>query len=147
MGICVIQDTINSLTTSSEGLQIKKIRIIEFMGDACNLSIKVATCHSKGKTCPKTLEARAKWIEEWQGLHFMQNYVLFDEAGFDINMCHSRDWSRRGTPAVIESPSAKGVSHTIIREISAFGVVNVNIREPDNAKTRESLRLNHGRYL
>lgn len=142
----VIQDAVDNLTMSFEGLQIKKSRLAEFMKDDCSLSIKVVTRHPKARNSPKTLEALAKWVEEWlqKGLHFMQNCV-FLEAGFDINMRHSRGWSRRDTPAIIESPSARCVSHTIIGAISAFGVVNVSIREPGNVKKRKVVGAKKGK--
>ena len=54
-------------------------------------------------------------------------------------MRRSRAWSQRGTQAIIESPSARAVSHTIIDAISAFGAVNVSIRNPGNVKKKEGL--------
>lgn len=51
-------------------------------------------------------------------------------------MRRSRAWSRRGIQAIIESPSARGVSHTVIGAVSAFGVVNVSMRETGNVKKR-----------
>ncbi|CAO3615524.1 unnamed protein product [Mucor hiemalis] len=104
----------------------------------CNLSIKVITRHPKARNSPKTLDARAKWVEEWlqKDLHFMQNCVFLDEAGFDINMRRSRGLFKRGTEAILETPSARGVSHTTIGAVSAFGVVNVSMREPGNVKRR-----------
>ena len=49
----------------------------------------------------------------------------------------SRAWSQHDTQAIIESPSARAVSHTIIDAISAFGVVNVSIRYSGNIKRRK----------
>lgn len=57
------------------------------------------------------------------------NYVLLDKSGFDINMHRSRAWSQRDIQAIVESPSVRAISYTIIGAISAFGVVNVTIRE------------------
>ncbi|KAI8643970.1 hypothetical protein BD408DRAFT_413860, partial [Parasitella parasitica] len=51
----VIQDAVEDLTRSFEGLEIKKSRVAEFMKEECNLSIKVA------RNSKTTLEARAKW--------------------------------------------------------------------------------------
>ncbi|KAG1152798.1 hypothetical protein G6F37_000839 [Rhizopus arrhizus] len=113
----VIQDAVENLTKSFEVLEIKKSRVAEFMKEDYNLSIKVVTRHPKDRNSQKTLETRANWIEEWQnkGLHFMKNCVFLDEAGFDVNMCRSRGWTQR---------------------VSAFGVVNVSMREPGNVKKR-----------
>ncbi|CAO3678991.1 unnamed protein product [Rhizopus microsporus] len=126
----VIQDAVENLTKSFEGLEIKKSRVAEFMKEDCNLSIKVVTRHPMDRNSQKTLEARANWIEEWQnkGLHFMKNCVFLDEAGFDVNMRRSRGWAQRGKPAIEETTSARGVSHTVIGAVSAFGVVNKHER-------------------
>lgn len=39
--------------------------------------------------------------------------------------------------AVITTPLARAVSHTIIGAISAFGVLNISLREPGNVKRRK----------
>lgn len=44
-------------------------------------------------------------------------------------MHRSRAWSQRDIQAIVESPSVRAISYTIIGAISAFGVVNVTIRE------------------
>ncbi|KAI8642483.1 hypothetical protein BD408DRAFT_416599 [Parasitella parasitica] len=64
----VIQNAVENLTKSFEGLEIKK---------NCNLSIKVNTRHPKARNSPTTIEARAKWVKEWlqKGLLYMPNCV------------------------------------------------------------------------
>ncbi|CAO3653330.1 unnamed protein product [Mucor hiemalis] len=42
-----------------------------------------------------------------------------------------------GEPAVVETPSRRAVSHTVLGAISSAGVVNVSMREPGNVKRRE----------
>ena len=109
------------------------------MKEECNLGIKIVIRYHTARNNSKTLEARAKFVEEWvqKGMLYMQNCVFLDESGFDINMRRLRAWSQRGTQAIIESPSARAVSYTIIGAISAFGVVNVSIRDPGNVKKRK----------
>ncbi|KAG1509243.1 hypothetical protein G6F47_001604 [Rhizopus delemar] len=133
-----IQDAVENLTKSFEGLEIKKSRVAEFMKEECSLSLKVVTRHPKARNSQKNLEARANWVKQWQqkGLHFMKNCVFLDEAGFDVNMRRSRGWAQRGKPAIEETTSARGVSHTVIGAISAYGIVNVSLREPGNVKKR-----------
>lgn len=99
-------------------MEIKKSRVAEFMKEECNLSIKVVTRHPAARNSKSTLEARAKFVEEWvqKGmLLYMQNCVFIDESGFDINMRRSRAWSKRGTQAIIESPSARAVSQLLVQ--------------------------------
>ncbi|KAI8890716.1 hypothetical protein K501DRAFT_154355, partial [Backusella circina FSU 941] len=117
-----------------------KSRVAEFMKEECNLNIKVVTRHPVTRNSKETLDARAQFVKEWiqeKGMLYMQNYVFLDESGFDINMRRSRAWSARGTQAVIESLSARAVSHIVIGAVSAFGVVNVSLRDPGNIKKRK----------
>ncbi|CEP17543.1 hypothetical protein [Parasitella parasitica] len=136
----IIQDAVVDLTRSFQGLEIKESRLAEFMKEECNLIIKVDTRHSVARNSRDTLEARAKWlIREWlpKGIQLMENCVFPDETGFDINMRRLIAWSCRETQAIFESPSARGVSHTVFDAVvSAFGAVNVSMREPGNVKKR-----------
>ncbi|CEP13779.1 hypothetical protein [Parasitella parasitica] len=134
-----IQDAVNKLTEDFEGLTIKKSRVAEFMKKECNLSLKVVSRHPVARNSETTLQLRKEFVEEWikkKGMLYMQNCVFLDESGFDVNMRRTRGWSKQGTQAVVETPSARGASHTIIGAISAFGVVNVSVRDPGNTRKR-----------
>lgn len=52
-------------------------------------------------------------------------------------MRRSRGWSKRGTQAVVKTPSARGVTHAVIGAISAIGVVNLSMRESRNVKRKK----------
>ncbi|KAI8882858.1 hypothetical protein K501DRAFT_185763, partial [Backusella circina FSU 941] len=45
-------------------------------------------------------------------------------------------WAQRDKRAIEETTSAKGVSHTVISANSAYGVMDVSLREPGNVKKR-----------
>jgi transposase len=134
-----IQDAVDDLTTSFAGLEIRKSRVAEFMKEECNLSIKTVSRHPVARNSEKTMQERAEWVQKWinDGMDYLKNCIFIDESGFDINMRRSRGWAARGSPAVITTPSARAVSHTIIGAISAFGVVNISLREPGNVKRRK----------
>jgi hypothetical protein len=85
------------------------------------------------------LEARAAWVKEWteKGINFLNNCVFIDELGFNINMRRSRGWPAKGSTAIVEAPSTKSNSQTVIGTISAFGVVNLTMRESGNIKRRK----------
>ncbi|KAI9265511.1 hypothetical protein EDC94DRAFT_58947 [Helicostylum pulchrum] len=101
-----IQDAVEGLAANFTGLQIKKSRVAEFMSEECNLSIKVVSRHPLGRYKEVTLI----WVDLWakNGMDNLNNYIFIDESGFDINMRRSRGWSKRGTEAVITTPSARG---------------------------------------
>lgn len=135
-----IQDAVENLTANFAGLDIKKSRVSEFMKEECNLSIKVVSRHPLGRNKEATLQARAVWVDRWvrnNNMDYLNNCIFVDESGFDINMRRSRGWSKRGTQAIITTPSARGVSHTVIGAISAIGVVNLSMREAGNVKKRK----------
>lgn len=62
----------------------------------------------------------------------MNNCIFVDESRFDINMRPTTARSTKGTPAIVTTPSARAVSHTILGVISAMGVVNIKIRVPNS---------------
>lgn len=51
----------------------------------------------------------------------------------------SRGWSVKGSTAIIETPSTKANSQTVIGTISAFDVVNLSIREFGNVQMTAEL--------
>ncbi|CEG67847.1 hypothetical protein RMATCC62417_04209 [Rhizopus microsporus] len=52
-------------------------------------------------------------------------------------MTRGRAWSKKGEPAIEETPSTKAVSKTALGAVSSAGVVNVSIREAGNVKRRK----------
>lgn len=56
-------------------------------------------------------------------MNFLENCVFVDEAGFIINMRNPNACSLKGTPAVIETPSTRAISHTILGAITALDVI------------------------
>ncbi|KAI8636756.1 hypothetical protein BD408DRAFT_425606 [Parasitella parasitica] len=67
-------------------------------------------------------------------MDYTKNCIFIDESAFDINMKPLTARSIRGTPAIVITPSARAVSHTILGTISVIGVVNMKIRIPNTQK-------------
>ncbi|KAG1588174.1 hypothetical protein G6F47_010726 [Rhizopus delemar] len=93
-----IQDVVKMLTNKSEGLEIKKSRVHEFMRDECNLSMKQTTCWPEARISKENVQKRYEWVVKWSNtnMDFSRNCIFIDEAGFDINMRASRAWTPRG---------------------------------------------------
>ncbi|KAG0738275.1 hypothetical protein G6F57_001967 [Rhizopus arrhizus] len=119
------------------------------MKEECNLSLKIVSCHAIARNCEKTLEAHAAWLKEWteKGINFLNNCIFVDESGFDINMRRSRGWSAKGSAAIVETPSTKANSQTVLGAISAFGVVNLTMRESGNIKEGRLLAPQKEKHL
>ncbi|KAI8360726.1 hypothetical protein EDC96DRAFT_566064 [Choanephora cucurbitarum] len=118
-----IQDGVEALINSFEGLTIKKTRVAEFMKNEL----------------PKLSRLRAAWVAEWiaKGIDYHNNCIFVDESGFNVNMTRGRAWSKKGEPAIEETPSTKAVSKTALGAVSSAGIVNVSIREAGNVKRRK----------
>ncbi|CEP17359.1 hypothetical protein [Parasitella parasitica] len=58
---------------------------------------------------------------------------MSDESGFNINMRPPEGWSVKGTPAVVEAPITKAISHTVLGVISAKFVIAMELREPQKS--------------
>lgn len=67
-------------------------------------------------------------------MDFLRNCVFMDEAGFDINMRSPQARSLSDTPTMIETQSTRAISHTILRAMTAYNVVDIRIREPLKSK-------------
>jgi hypothetical protein len=68
-----------------------------------------------------------KWVETTD-INYLTNCVFVDEAGFNINMRSPNARSIRGTPAVVEAPTTRAVTHTTLGAITAQDVISVEIR-------------------
>ncbi|KAG1471174.1 hypothetical protein G6F56_002274 [Rhizopus delemar] len=73
----------------------------------------------------QSLHQRAVWVKERleKETIYPQNCVFLDESGFDINMTRGRARSAVGEPAVVETPSGRAVSDTVLGAISSAGVI------------------------
>ena len=55
-------------------------------------------------------------------MNYLKNCVFVDEAGFNINMRSPNARSVKGTPAIIETPTTRAITHTILGAITAHDV-------------------------
>jgi hypothetical protein len=53
-------------------------------------------------------------------------------------MRRSRGWSAKGSAAIVETPSTRADLQIVIGATSAFGVVNLTIRESEDIKKKKS---------
>lgn len=77
-------------------------------------------------------------------MNHTKDCVFIDESAFDINIKLSIARSARGTPAVVTTPSAKAVSHTILGAICLLGVVNME-SSPIHGRNGELSQLTENR--
>lgn len=63
-------------------------------------------------------------------MNYLTNCVFVDEAGFNINMGSPNARSIRGTPAVVETPTTRAITHTILGAITAQDFISVEISAP-----------------
>lgn len=63
-------------------------------------------------------------------MNHLENCVFMDEAGFNINMRSPFVRSMRGAPAIVETPTTRAITHTVLGAITAKDVIALEIREP-----------------
>ncbi|KAL7313932.1 hypothetical protein PS15m_012363 [Mucor circinelloides] len=132
------KDAVDALTAEFEGFNLKESQVGTFIRNECNLTVKRITRHPMARNSPDTLLKRKVWVEKWSqtDMDYLSNCVFVDESAFDINMRPSTARSEKGTPAVVTTPSTRAVSHTILGAVSAMGVVNIEIRLPNQKPKR-----------
>lgn len=128
----IIQDAVEELTSKFAGLEIKKLRVHEFMKEECNLTMKKATFWPEARNSKENVQKRFDWVVRWgqADMEFHKNYMFIDGAGFNINLDSSRGWTPKGNMVVVTTPLTKAPSNSIIGAISSVGVVNLSTRVP-----------------
>lgn len=71
-------------------------------------------------------------------MRFLTNRVFLHEAAFDINMKHTRAWSRKGTRAIVTRPTMRTNTTSMLSAISSAGLITVGVRKPRPAKKRKT---------
>ncbi|GAA5816026.1 hypothetical protein MFLAVUS_009548 [Mucor flavus] len=95
--------------------------------------MKRVTLQPVSRNSPEILEARYTWTHEWainSGMNHVENCVFVDEAGFNINMRSSFARLMRGTSAIVETPTTRAITHTVLGAITTNDVIALEIREP-----------------
>lgn len=125
-------DAVEDLTKNFEGFMLKDTVVGKFISTECNLSIKAITRHPVARNQGAKIKERREWVETRSktNMDYTKSCIFIDESAFDINMKPPTARSARGTPAIVTSPSARAISHTILGAISVCGVVNMEIRVP-----------------
>lgn len=116
---------------------LKDTVIGKFISTEYNLSTKAITRHPVARNQSAKIKQRREWVETWSktNMDYTKSCIFIDESSFDINMKPPTARPARGTPAIVTSPSARAISHTILGTISVCGVVNMEIRIPLTPKT------------
>ncbi|GAA5815982.1 hypothetical protein MFLAVUS_009501 [Mucor flavus] len=127
-----VSDAIEELTKNFEGFTLKETVVGKFISIKSNLSIKTITRHPVARNQTAKIKERREWVETWSktDMNYTENCIFIGESAFDVNMKSPTARSIRGTPAIVTSPSARAISHTILGAISTCGVVNMEIRVP-----------------
>lgn len=122
---------------------MKDTSVRNFLKKECNLSFKKITRHPAARNDETKIANRLAWVEKRSqtDMNFLENCVFIDESGFDINMRPPGGWSEKGTPAIVTTPSTRGVSHTVLGAITAKFIVSMELRNPQVAK---KIRIDYG---
>jgi hypothetical protein len=123
---------VESLTEEFEGFSLKETAVGNFILHECNLTVKRVTLQPLSRNSPENLEVRYKWTNEWainSNMNYLENCVFVDEAGFNINMRSPFARSIRGAPAIVETPTTRAITHTVLGAITAKDVIALEAQE------------------
>ncbi|KAI8880871.1 hypothetical protein K501DRAFT_190304, partial [Backusella circina FSU 941] len=91
----------------------------------CALSMKklekILTDINSVETLKKRRDTVLQWLAD-KGADFGSSRVFLDEAGFNLHMTRTRDWSKKVTAAKTIVPASKGTAITILSAISSASV-------------------------
>ncbi|KAG1171428.1 hypothetical protein G6F36_011751 [Rhizopus arrhizus] len=92
-----IDQAMDSLTNQFEGLKVSKQTVRDFM------------------------------VINWSktDLDYQSNCVFIDEAAFHVNLKRTMGWSKKGERAIVETPTTRAQTTTILGAISPHGIINV----------------------
>ena len=112
---------------------MKKSQVDTFIKDQCNLMVKQITCRFVARNSKETRIKRKEWVEKWSqtDMSHLSNCVFVDVSALNINIRSFTTSSAKGTLAIVTTPSARAVSHTILGAILAINAVNIEIELPN----------------
>ena len=112
---------------------LKKSQVDTFIKDQCNLMVKQITCRFVARNSKETRIKRKEWVEKWSqtDMSHLSNCVFVDVSALNINIRSFTTSSAKGTLAIVTTPSARAVSHTILGAILAINAVNIEIELPN----------------
>ncbi|CEP09722.1 hypothetical protein [Parasitella parasitica] len=133
------EDIIDRLSEKFEGFSISKSQLNHHLRNTMLISVKRPTFEAEVRNSAENLQTRYELFMQWKdsNLDFTQNCVFIDESGFNINLRNTWARSKKGTPAIVEIPKTKAVSHTIIGAINASSILYVALKKPPPKKERE----------
>lgn len=142
-----VLDAMESLTQKFSDLTVKKSTVHNFLKDECNLSFKKLTRLPVARNNSDKIQARKNWDIKWTAtdMNYLENCVFVDESAFDINMRPPSGWSVKGTPAITTTPTIKAVSHTVLGAISTKFVVAIELRNPQEERSKRIKIVHSGR--
>ncbi|EIE79863.1 hypothetical protein RO3G_04568 [Rhizopus delemar RA 99-880] len=133
-----VVDTMDSLTQKFADLNVKKSTVHNFLKTECNLSFKKLTTQPAARNSPVKIQEHMDWVKKWTAtdMSYLENCIFVDESGFNINMRPPSGWSLKGKPAVVATPTGRAVSHTVLGAISAKLVICMELRKPQEERTK-----------
>lgn len=134
----VVDDVTNDLCAKFDGLSITSSAVEKHMKTHCSLSLKRVHPQVQARNAERTIFMRQDAVQLWikNGVDFMTNCVFIDEAGFNLHLVRLYAWSKKGKPAKVEVPNNAGINLSILRCISAEGIIHISKRDPKPSKKR-----------
>lgn len=127
-----LNDMLDSLTESFEGLIVSKSSLHRFVKNDCALSFKLVRKESVERNSVSKIQQRFDFVTQVMDsdVDYLSNCVFIDEAAFNINMKKSGGWAPKGVTPVVKTPTTRAENRTIVGAICYHGVVQMSLRKP-----------------
>ncbi|CEI89974.1 hypothetical protein RMCBS344292_04310 [Rhizopus microsporus] len=134
-----IDQAMDSLTNQFEDLKVSKQTVRDFMVNECALSFKKVYFYPTERNSLEKIQQRYEWVINWSktDLDYQSNCVFIDEAAFNVNLKRTMGWSKKGERVIVEIPTTRAQTTTILGAISPHGIINVKVRRPYQSASKK----------
>ncbi|EIE82101.1 hypothetical protein RO3G_06806 [Rhizopus delemar RA 99-880] len=109
----------------------------------------------RGRPCSKLAEEHSKFLVDYieknstavsdelkymsdENLDFAKNYVLIDEADFNLHTQRNHGHSLKDKPAKSILPTGKGITSSILGAISQADIINIAVKKSESASSNKN---------
>lgn len=139
----VLGEMLDALSSNFAGLTVSKTTMYRFLTDECSFSFKLARKDPVERNSTQLIERRydfAAKVKEMK-IDYLKDCVFIDEAAFHYNLKRSQGWARKGKIPVVETPSTRAQSKTVLGAICFKGIVQLTLRKPFTLAERKKRKI------
>ncbi|CDH61137.1 hypothetical protein RO3G_03680 [Lichtheimia corymbifera JMRC:FSU:9682] len=136
---CVVKDAVDELCGEFKNLSIDQSTVYRHLTEKLSFTLTRTQPRVMERNSEDTLEQRRQFVQQIteQNIDFRRKCVFIDESGFVKNMVRPVAWSKKGTPAAVTVPTARGTNLSIIGCISYHGLIALSQQVPQSTGSKK----------